>query len=194
MNIRSTLLILCCFLFTAKSHCQMTSNNYEVEFEKGLEKENPEYYKGLQSILKEFEEHLISKGIIENSSYKSYTGLLNEIRANKDKALAIQYTIGDSLQKLTKALAYEGPSPESVVHAMEYYNETDSKSFVFSEKMSELIEKKVAFNRAIFADVLVTVYDEKDFELPMVKLKILRFLDPKSDVILHIDAGRPHPE
>lgn len=172
----------------------MTSNNYEVAFEKAIEKAHPEYCKGLQSMLKEFEAHLISKGIIENASYKSYAALLNEIRADKDKAFEIKYNIADSLQKLAKGLDYEGPSPESVAHAMAYYNETDSKSFVFNEKMSELIDKKVEINRAIFADVLLTVYDEKDFELPMVKLKILRFLDPKSDVMYHIYVGEPHPE
>ena len=172
----------------------MTSNKYEVEFEKGLEKENPEYYKGLKLILKEFQEHLISNGIVENSSYKSYAGLLDKIRADKDKEFEIKYNIADSLQKLVKRLNYEGPSAESVVNAMEYYNETDSKSFVFSEKMSELIEKKEEFNRAILADLLLKVYDGKDFELPMVKLKFLRFLDPKSDVIFYSYTGRPNPE
>ena len=165
-----------------------------MELEKGLEKENPEYYDGLKIILKEFQEHLISKGIIDNSNYKSYVGLLDKISSDKDKELEINYNIGDSVQKLAKGIKYEELSPENFVNAMRYFNETDSKSFVFNEKMSELIKKKEELNRSIFADLLLKVYDEKDFELPMVKLKIFRFLDPNSDVIYYIYAGRPNPE
>ncbi len=55
---------ICCFILTSKLFSQVTSNKYEVEVEKGIAKENPEYYAGLKTILWEFQEHLISSGII----------------------------------------------------------------------------------------------------------------------------------
>ncbi len=172
----------------------MTSNKYEMEVEKGLEKENPEFYNGLKIILKEFQEHLISKGIIDNSNYKSYVGLLDNIRDDEDKEFEIEYNIGDSIQKLAKGIKYEGLSPENFVNGIKYFNGTDSKSFLFNEKVSELTEKKEKFNRSVYADILVEVYDEKDFQLPMVKLKIFRFLDPNSDFVIYTYVGKPNPE
>jgi hypothetical protein len=172
----------------------VTSNKYEAELEKGLEKENAEYYNGLKLILGEFQEHLISKGIVENSNYKSYAGLLGKIHADKDKEFEIEYNIGDSLQKLVKGLNYEGPSPESHANGLRYFNGNDSKDFLFYEKVSALNEKKEEWNRSIIADIMLQVYDEKDFELQLTKLKFFRFLDPNSDFVVYIYAGKPSPE
>lgn len=194
MKLPSTILIICSFLFCLKANSQMISNKFETEFEKVIEQENPEYYNGLKTTLKEFQEHLISKHIINSSDYKSYAGLLDKIRADKDKEYEIEYNISDSLQKLAKGLKYEGPSPESFVKGMKYFNETDSKSFLFNERVSELIRKKEEYNRSVFADILLEIYNEEDFELPMIKLKFFRFLDPNSDFVVTTYLGKPNPE
>lgn len=172
----------------------MTSNKFETEFEKGIEQENPEYYNGLKTILEEFQEHLISKHIIDSPDYKSYVGLLDKIRVDKDKEYEIEYNIGDSLQKLAKGLNYEGPSAESFAKGMKYFNATDSKSFLFNEIVSELIRKNKEYNRSVVATILLEIYDENDFQLPMTKLKFFRFLDPKSDFVVTVYAGKPNPE
>ncbi|MFS4492403.1 hypothetical protein [Maribacter sp. 2308TA10-17] len=165
-----------------------------MEFEKGIEQENPEYYKGLKTILKEFQEHLISKHIIDNSDFKNYAELLDKISVDKDKEYEIEYNISDSLQKLAKGLNYEGPSPESFVKGMKYLNATDSKSFLFNEKVSELIRKKEEYNRSVVATILLEIYDENDFELPMIKLKFFRFLDPNSNFVVTTYMGKPNLE
>jgi hypothetical protein len=181
-------------MFTVKSNSQVTSNKFEAEFEKGVEHENPEYYNGLKTILKEFQKHLISKGIIASSNYKSYAGLLDKIRADKDKKYEIEFNISDSLQKLAKGLNYEGPSLESFVKGIRYFNATDSKSYLFHEKVSKLAQENKEINRSVLATILLEIYNENDFELLMVKLKVFCFIDPKSDFNIFLYVGKPNPE
>ena len=185
---------ICCFICTSKLFSQVTSNKYEVEEEKGIAKENPEYYAGLKTILWEFQEHLISSGIIKNNDYESYIGLLEQIRLDNKKEFDIKYRLSDALEGLIHRLNSDGFSVKSSIIGNKYFNATDSKSFLFNQKMSELIAKKEDLNRSTLANVILQVYDENDFELPLVKLKIFRFLDPNSDNIMYIYAGRPNPE
>ncbi len=172
----------------------MSSNKYELNIEEELEKENPEYYEGLKIILNEFQEHLISKGIIVDSNYSSYAKLLNEIRADRDKVFEIGFNIGDSLQNLSRKFNYDGLSPINFAKGMKYLNATNSKSFVFNEKVSELVRKNNELNRSEIATILLDVYNENDFELPMVKLKFFRFLDPKSNLVFYAYIGPPTPK
>ncbi|MBD0852084.1 hypothetical protein [Maribacter arenosus] len=165
-----------------------------MEEEKGIAKENPEYYTGLKTILWEFQEHLISSGIIKNNDYESYIGLLEQIRMDDKKEFDITYNLSDALEGLIQHLNNDGLSVKSSIIGNKYFNYTDSKSFLFNQKMSELIAKKEDLNRSTLANVILQVYDEKDFELPLIKLKIFRFLDPNSDNIMYIYAGRPSPE
>ncbi len=76
---RITTLVIWSILFTSTISSQVTSNKYEIEVEKGLAKENPQYYNGLKIILQEFQEQLFSKGIIEQNISESYIGILEQI-------------------------------------------------------------------------------------------------------------------
>lgn len=194
MKIQISILIIYSLLFNLNAHSQLSSNKFELELEKGIEQENPEYYNGLKTILEEFQEHLISKGIIENSDYKSYVGLLNEIRSDKQKEYKIDINIQDSLQKLTMRLNYKGPSPECLANGVQYFNETYSKRYLFNEKVSKLAQENKEFNRSIFASILLEVYDENDFKLPMVKLEFFSLLDPHSDFVVTTYVGNGYPE
>ena len=194
MKIHISILIIYSILFNLNAHSQLSSNKFELELEKGIEQENPEYYNGLKTILEEFQEHLISKGIIENSDYKSYVGLLNEIRSDKQKEYKIDINIQASLQKLTMRLNYKGTSPEIFANGMQYFNETHSKSYLFNQKVSKLAQENKEFNRSIYASILLEVYDENDFVLPMVKLNFFRLLDPHSDFVVTTYVGTPNPE
>ncbi len=185
---------ICCFILTSKLFSQVTSNKYEVEVEKGIAKENPEYYAGLKTILWEFQEHLISSGIIKNNDYESYVGLLEQIRLDNKKEFDITYSLSDALEGLIQRLYSDGLSVKSSIIGKKYFNITDSKSFLYNQKVSELIAKKEDLNRSTHANAILQVYDEKDFELPLIKLKIFRFLDPNSDGIMYIYLGRPNPE
>jgi hypothetical protein len=185
---------LCCLLNTSIIICQVTTNKYEVEMDKGLAKKNLEYYNGLKSILAEFQEHLISQRIIENNDYQSYVGLLKQLGSNSKKEFDITYNLKDSIEKLGQRYNSEALSAESFFSGTSHLDFRESKNFLFHQKMSELFAKKEDLNHSTLANVILQVYDEKDFELPLIKLKIFRFLDPNSDGIMYIYVGRPNPE
>ncbi|WP_343486850.1 hypothetical protein [Allomuricauda sp. d1] len=172
----------------------MTSNQYGVEIDKLLQNKNPDYHNGLKNILSDYQQELISKGIIPDGTYQSYAGLLKQISTEEKPELSIAYDLKESLEGLGNGISKIMPSIESSLIAKNYLNPDNSKDFIFNQKISELVQNGQEMDRSIFARTLLEVYDEKDFELPLVKLKFFRFLDPKSDFIVYSYIGRPNPK
>ena len=172
----------------------MTTNKYEVEFEALFKNKNPEYYKELTKILSDFQNHLISTGIIENNKYINYVKLLKKISKDDKLKLNIDYDLKGSLVGFVEGLNKVMPSIESALIGQKYLNIDSSKNFLFSQKASELIQQGQELNRSKFADLILEIYDENDFDLTFVKLKILRFLDPNSNFVFYTYAGKPRPE
>ncbi|WP_281540576.1 hypothetical protein [Maribacter aestuarii] len=83
---------------------------------------------------------------------------------------------------------------ESALIGQEHLNMDNSKNFLMNQKASEIINQGQEITRSRYATLLLETYDEKDFELRLVKLKILRFLDPNSDLVYYVYAGKPRPE
>ncbi len=195
-HMKRTLIIIgtCCFLFTTKINCQVTSNIYEVEIDKLLAKKNPEYYNGLKNTLQEFQEELISKGLIQDGTYKNYVALLRQISENDKLEFHITYNLKETLEELGEGINKIIPSIESSLISQNYLNIENSKGYLFNHKVSEFFQNGKELNRSIFSELILDTYGEDDFQLPMIKLKIFRFLDPKSDSIMYINAGRPNPE
>ncbi len=181
-------------MFTSKTICQVTTNKYEVEIDKLLAEKNPEYYDGLKDILSEFQKSLISKSIIVDSTFKSYVRLLKQISEDDKLEFDITYDLNDSLEGLGEGLFKVIPSIESAVIGQNYLNINNSKDFLFNQKVSEMVKNGQELNRSKFANLILEIYDEKDFKLPLIKLKVFRFLDPNSDYDIYIYAGRPNPE
>ena len=180
-------------MFSPKTTSQVTTNKYELEFDKLLAKKSPEYYDVLINILSQFQESLISSNIIENNNYQSYIGLLNRISEDDKLEFDITYDLKGSLEGHVDGLN-KAFSTESTLIAQNYLNIHNSKNFLFSQKVSEMTQNGQRLNRSTLADLILEVYDEKDFELPLVKLKFFRFLDPKSDFVVYTYGGRPTPE
>ncbi len=191
---RITTLVIWSILFTSTISSQVTSNKYEIEVEKGLAKENPQYYNGLKIILQEFQEQLFSKGIIEQNISESYIGILEQIVADSEKEFEITYNLNDSLKVLNKTLNKDEISVESSVTTMKYFNINNSKIFLLNQKISEIINNDKDINRSTYARLIMEVFDEKDFELPLIKLKLFRLIDPNSDSVFYVYVGRPNPE
>ncbi|WP_337301838.1 hypothetical protein [Sediminicola sp. 1XM1-17] len=193
---KRTLIIIgiCCFLFTTKINCQVTSNIYEVEIDKLLAKKNPNYYDGLARVLSEFEKGLISKGIIVDGTYQSYVSLLKQISKDDKMEFEIEYDLKQALEGLGEGITKIIPSIETSLISQKYLNIENSKGSLFNNKVSELFQNGKELNRSIFSELILDTYGEDDFQLPLIKLKILRFLDPNSDSIMYIYAGRPYPE
>ena len=185
---------ICCYLFSTKANCQMTTNEYEVEIDKLLAEKNPDYYDGLKKILSEFQKGLISKGIIADGTYQSYVGLLKQISEDDRMEFEIEYDLKRALKQLGEGITKNMPSIESTLLARNYWNIENSKGFLFNQKVSELFQNGQELNRSIFSELMLDTYSEDDFQLPLIKLKIFRFLDPNSESIMYIYAGRPNPE
>lgn len=172
----------------------MTTNEYEVEIDKLLAEKNPDYYDGLKKILSEFQKGLISKGIIADGTYQSYVGLLKQISEDDRMEFEIEYDLKRALKQLGEGITKNMPSIESTLLARNYWNIENSKGFLFNQKVSELFQNGQELNRSIFSELMLDTYSEDDFQLPLIKLKIFRFLDPNSESIMYIYAGRPNPE
>ena len=181
-------------MFTSKSICQVTSNQYEIEIDNLLQKKNPEYYNGLKNILLEYEEELIAKQIILDRTYQSYAELLKQIFEGERPNFSISYDLQNSLKQLGDGISAIMPSIESSLISKKYLNLNHSKDFIFNQRISEMAHNGIELNRSSFAKTFLQVYDEKDLDLPMVKLKILRFIDPKLDLIVYTYIGKPNPK
>lgn len=167
----------------------MSQDKYEVELDRIISKENPEYYNQLKIILKEFQEHLISSGVIKNGDYSSYHKLLKQIQSGNKKDFNITYNIGDSLKLLNN-----DRFQKTLINNIRLLNHNESKSSLFQKKLSELKKIKKKFNCSDFAKLLLDIYEKDDYDLPLVRLKLFKFLDPNTDSIIYIFAGKPNPE
>jgi hypothetical protein len=191
---KNTLIIfaICFFMFSPKTTSQVTTNKYELEFDKLLAKKSPEYYDVLINILSQFQENLISNNIIENNNYQSYIRLLNRISEDDKLEFDITYDLKGSLEGHVDGLS-KAFSTESSLIAQSYLNIHNSKNFLFSQKVSEMAKNGQELNRSTLANLILEVYNEKDFELPLVKLKIFKFLHASSDFIVYTNYGKPDP-
>ena len=179
-------------MFTTKTNCQVKTNSYEVEIDKLLSEKNPEYYSGLKATLSEFQKELISKQLIADGTHKSYVGLLKKISENDKFEFDIAYNLKKKLEGLGEGITKIIPSIESSVLAQKYLNIENSKNFSFNQKIGELVNNGQKLNRSMFANLIMDVYDQEDFEILLIKLKICRFTDPKSDFAVTVYAGKPN--
>ena len=172
----------------------MLTNAYELEIDKLLADKNPDYYSGLRKTLSEFHQELITKGLIENASYQSYLALLKQISKGDKFNFDIEYDLKERLEELGEGITTIMPSIESSVIAQNYLNIENSKNFTFNQKISKLVNDGHELNRSKFADLIMETYDQNDFELLLIKLKIFRFIDPKSDLAVMVYAGKSNPK
>jgi len=172
----------------------MSTNTYELEMDKLLAKKNPDYYKGLKKTLSEFQQELITKGLIENETYHSLLELLKKISKDDKFNFDIEYDLKERLEELGEGITNIMPSIESSLIAQNYLNMENSKDFTFNQKISKLVNHGQELNRSKFADLIMEIYDQNDFELLLIKLKMFRFIDPKSDFVIFLYTGKPTPE
>ena len=135
---------------------------------------------------------LISKQLIADGTHKSYVGLLKKISENDKFEFDIAYNLKKKLEGLGEGITKIIPSIESSVLAQKYLNIENSKNFSFNQKIGELVNNGQKLNRSMFANLIMDVYDQEDFEILLIKLKICRFIDPKSDFAVTVYAGKPN--
>ncbi|WP_350290418.1 hypothetical protein [uncultured Croceitalea sp.] len=182
-----TVLMLIFSLLPSKSFSQVSSDKYEVELDKLIAKEYPKYYNSLKTILGKFQEHLISNKVLKNSEYSSYVRLLKQIQSNNNEKLNITYNIDDFISRIKS-----GDIEKIIMNNLKSLNISESKNALFQVKLTELMKRKKKLNRSDIAKVFLDTYEENDYELPMVKLKLFKFLDPNTNDVIYIFAGKPN--
>jgi len=170
----------------------MTTNRYEVEINKLFAKKNPTYHSKLKNILSKFQDGLIANNIIVDSTYNSYVRLLKQMGTENQFEFEMNYDLKEALDGHGEAIGKFIPSPESSLIVKNYFNNNSSKESAFNQKVLESIDNEQKLNRATIANLIMEFYDEKDFELPLVKLKVFQFLDPNADYITTIFIGKPN--
>ena len=172
----------------------MKSNQYEFEIDQLLKRKNLDYYNGLKRVLSEYQKELISTGILKDSTYQAFANLLKIIAVDGKTTYTTSYDLKASHDELGEGIRSLMPSIEHSLIAKKYLNNINSKVFIYNQKISETIQKKQKLNRSILANILLAIYDEKDFELLLVKLKFFRFLDPNTNFVVYSFAGKPDSE
>mgnify|MGYP001794549028 FL=1 len=179
------------FIFISfKTHGQMASNQYELEMDQLLLNTNPEYYQKLKNILLEYQNILISEGILRNTTFKEMTALLN---SNVDIP-ETSFDLAAKLSELKDDISEILISIEASKITQDFYNTKTSKDYVFHQKITKRVQNGIELNRSFIAHCLLKVYDENDYELPLTQLKFLRFLHPKTDLISYVYLGPPNTD
>ncbi len=181
---------ICLAILTLNIACKVSSTKFETEFDKGVAQANPEYYEGFKKILVDFQNHLVDQKIIENNDNKNYIRLLKEIRDENKKDFDITYPLSDSLRGLVKLLKNDG----LITGTNGFPIAIDSKESLFQEKLSEFFRYKKEIDPSIVANIMLEVYDADDFDFPFIKVKLFKFIDPNSDLILYSYIGKPITE
>tara|TARA_R110000765_G_scaffold287187_1_gene383644 strand:- start:52 stop:627 length:576 start_codon:yes stop_codon:yes gene_type:complete len=181
----------CLANLTLNMACKASDNKYETDIDKGLALANPEYYLGLKKILTDFQNHLVEQNIVVDNDPKNYIQLLKKIRGQNKNEFDITYPLRDSLNGLNKLL-------KSDILVLSGTNESsnilNSKESQFQAKMYEFIKNQKEINNSVIANVMLEVYDADDYNVPYIKVKLFKFLDPNSDFVLTSYIGKPSTE
>ena len=168
------------------------NNKYETTFDKALEKQNSKYFRELKGILEDYEEHLIENEIIPNKNFDSYVRLLKQISKDSGKDFGLTYNLGISLEKLEQKHQIEQDLLKIGVNIHKNLNSLESKTRLYGQKIRET--KDAELNRARLAEIILEVFDEKDFDLTTVKIKIFKILNPNSEMHFFKYVSKPTRE
>lgn len=177
-----------CLMFLVHGHSQIPVNKHEVEIDRVLKKENPKYYQALKSLLKEFENYLVRNKIVEDPTYKSYQKLLKILKESNDETVPIKFHLGDTLEVLVKEYELRYDSME-YFKLGQYYNLKQSKEYYFNNIWAQKGSKEGGYRLPEILETFLEVYGEADLKLPLVKLKLFRYLDPSIDAVVYVNLS-----
>ncbi|MEP2280968.1 hypothetical protein, partial [Maribacter sp.] len=164
---------------------------YDEAINDAIKKEYPTYHASLLSILENFEEELTTKNVTADGTYENYVKVLNKISQDSTYEVVSDLALGDTLKINSKHYNYELAKIMKTVPLIHYRNKAQPKSILFNQRVSEITTKKQSFSRSDYASLLLEVYDKNDFQLPTIRTKLFRFLDPNTNDRLYIYMGKP---
>lgn len=127
-------IVVSCFLVVGQIQGQIETNRYEVAIEQLLETKNPAYYYGLKKVIAEYQKELVTIGITPDTTNSNIRLLLQQIALKGKMEYSINYDLKAQLKNLGEGIGSLVPSPERSAIAQAYFNEENSKDFVFNRK------------------------------------------------------------
>ncbi|HDZ05532.1 hypothetical protein LCGC14_0067630 [marine sediment metagenome] len=191
MRFISTFFIIAFLFYSSRITSQVTTNKYEVAVNEVIKTNDPKYYTGLIKILDDYQKELITRNSIADTTYNNYIHLLTQISRDSTYEINSNYTIGDSVQKLAKRFSYDGLKQMKTIPLSRYIQNNEAKSILLNQKAGQVYKNKGSISRADYAQLLLDVYDENDFQLPTIRLQLFRFIDPNSDGVFYMHVGKP---
>lgn len=191
MKSASLILLIIILLFITPLTSQEFSITYEEAINKEIAHQYPEYYKELGRLLDDFQQELISKGVIKTGTYKQYVQVLSAISKDSTFEIFSDYAIGDTLRQLSKQVNYDHLNIMKAAPMIFFKKNVEIKSVVFNNKASQIYAEKKNLSRSDHAKLFLDVYNEADFQLPTIREQLYRFLDPNTDYILYTYIGKP---
>ncbi|MET7029503.1 hypothetical protein [Sediminicola luteus] len=183
---------LCLFLQFINVGCKTTRLSIEEIYDEDLAKGNPEYYEGLKVVLSEFQNHLIENGILENSENKSYIKLLKKIKKDNKKDFEISYDFNEALDSLKVQKKNEGLSMEARAKKFKHSKPKDLNRILPFYTIAETTNGRPS--DSLIAKKFLKFYKQEDYDLPIVRVKLFKFLDPDPKGVIYIYLGRPTKE
>lgn len=130
--------------------------------------------KELKSEIKEFENYLIKKKILIDSTGKSYINLFKKIEKENDVEFDYNYSFTDSIQKIIIQDVYKQMDCQiDLINSDNYQN---TKVY----KLQTVIDSIKTYGDIMPSNIasgILSVLDEKDFELEYYKIKTFVLLD-----------------
>lgn len=171
-------------------YSQVSTNKYEQQIDALLLKNNPDYYKGLEKVLTKFERELVSLGYLKDGSYEEFKTLLKQ-KSREDKIIvSTSFDLDEAINKLGPGIISEIPSVEHSLISKQYFNSENSKYFILNHRISEQLRNNQKLNYPTLTDIYLKVFDENDFDLPLIKLKFYRLVNPNSELFFYVYKGK----
>ncbi|MEJ1223105.1 hypothetical protein [Sediminicola sp. 1XM1-17] len=183
---------ICFTLISLNISCKVSNHSYETLYEKELAKENPDYFQELERVLYEFQDHLIEKGIIAHADHKSYRRLLRKIQQENRKEFNISYDLHGALKNISTLKNKNGISMQGRAKLQKQHHRKGFPEPFLSDQDLEVNHGKL--NDALIAKRFLEYYGKKDYNRPLVRLKLFQFLSPNSEGVRYYYLGRPSKE
>ncbi|WP_423998474.1 hypothetical protein [Maribacter sp. IgM3_T14_3] len=177
----TTLLFVSIFLLLIyRLSAQVTNKTYDEAFNDAIAKQYPKYHTALLKVLDDFEQELIIKEVFSDGSFENYVKVLTKISKDSTYKVVSEYAIGDSVIKISKHYKIDYMSILTSDEVLSY-SDNNAKNLLLNEKSSAIAMKNGGLTYSDYASILLEVYDERDFQLPIIKLKIFKFIDPNTN-------------
>ena len=146
----------------------------EVQLQNCTYKQIENNGKELKNEIKEFENYLIKKKILIDSTGKSYIDLFRKIEKENDVEFDYNYSFTDSIQKIVVQDVYKQMNCQvDLINSENYQNTKVYKLQIVIDSIKisgDIVPSKVA-------GAILSVLEEKDFELEYYKIKTFVLLD-----------------